>query len=148
MAVIAVGVLYMLVNIAYFAAVPKEEILESGRILAASFFRNMFGEKAERVMSVFVALSAFGNVLSVLFSQGRSMFLCFLFLHNFWKYHITDAGTVVQELGREGVLPFSNVWASNWPFNSPMAGLFEHYLVSVIVMLAPPPGDAYNFLLK
>lgn len=73
-AVLAVGVLYMLVNIAYFAAVPKQEILESGRILAASFFRNMFGEKAERVMSVFVALSAFGNVLSVLFSQGRSRF--------------------------------------------------------------------------
>ncbi|KAL1964613.1 hypothetical protein VTN77DRAFT_6787 [Rasamsonia byssochlamydoides] len=126
MAVISVGVLYILVNIAYFAAVPKEDILSSGQILAATFFRNMFGERAERVMSVFVALSAFGNVLSVLFSQGR----------------------IVQELGREGVLPFSKVWASNWPFNSPAAGLFEHYIVSVIVMLAPPPGDAYNFLLN
>ncbi|KAJ9192839.1 hypothetical protein DTO164E3_8190 [Paecilomyces variotii] len=71
-AVTFVGILYILVNVAYFAAVPKEEILSSGRILAASFFRNMFGERAERVMSVFVALSAFGNVLSVLFSQGRS----------------------------------------------------------------------------
>lgn len=59
---------------AYFAAVPKEEILGSGRILAALFFRNMFGPKAERVTSVFIALSAFGNVLAVLFSQGRSMF--------------------------------------------------------------------------
>ena len=55
---------------------------------------------------------------------------------------------VVQELGREGVLPFSKLWASNWPFHSPAAGLFEHYLVSAIIMLAPPPGDAYNFLLK
>lgn len=55
---------------------------------------------------------------------------------------------VVQELGREGVLPFSSFFASNWPFNSPAAGLFEHYIVSVIVLLAPPPGDAYNFLLK
>lgn len=126
LAVISVGILYMFVNIAYFAAVPKEEILSSGQILAATFFRNMFGTRAERVMSVFVALSAFGNVLSVLFSQGR----------------------IVQELGREGVLPFSRVWASNWPFNTPAAGLFEHYIVSVIVMLAPPPGDAYNFLLK
>jgi hypothetical protein len=27
-------------------------------------------------------------------------------------------------------------------------GLFEHWLVSVIIMLAPPPGDAYNFILK
>ena len=118
-----VGVLYMLANIAYFAAVPKEEILSSGRILAASFFRNVFGKRAERALSVFVALSAYGNVLSVIFSQGR----------------------LIQELGREGILPFSKVWASNRPFNAPFAGLFVHWLVSVITMIAPPPGDAYNF---
>ncbi|PGH10252.1 hypothetical protein GX51_00007 [Blastomyces parvus] len=120
------GVLYMLVNVAYFAAVPKQEILSSGRILAASFFRNVFGPKAERILSIFIALCAFGNVQSVIFSQGR----------------------IIQELGREGVLPFSRFWASNRPFNSPAAGLFEHYAISAIVMLAPPPGDAYNFLLN
>ncbi|KAL4751347.1 hypothetical protein BDW72DRAFT_173874 [Aspergillus terricola var. indicus] len=122
----SVGVLYMLCNIAYFAAVPKDQFLASGNIVAATFFRNMFGSRAERVMSVFVALSAFGNVLSVIFSQGR----------------------IVQELGREGVLPFSKFWASNKPFKSPAAGLFEHWVVSVIIMLAPPPGDAYNFLVN
>ncbi|KAH8820255.1 amino acid/polyamine transporter I [Xylogone sp. PMI_703] len=125
-AIAIVGVLYMLANIAYFAAVPKEEILSSGRILAASFFRNVFGPRAERALSVFVALSAFGNVLSVIFSQGR----------------------LVQELGREGVLPFSKLWASNKPLDAPFMGLFEHWLVSVIIMLAPPPGDAYNFILN
>jgi putative flippase GtrA len=55
---------------------------------------------------------------------------------------------VVQELGREGILPLSRFWASNKPFDAPLAGLFEHWLVSVITMLAPPPGDAYNFILK
>ncbi|TFK82274.1 amino acid transporter [Polyporus arcularius HHB13444] len=124
--ILTVGILYMLVNIAYFAAVPREEIASSGRILAASFFRNVFGPQAERALSVFVALSAFGNVLSVIFSQGR----------------------IVQELGREGILPFSAFFASNKPFNAPLAGLFEHWLVSVIIMLAPPPGDAYNFILN
>ncbi|KAL9095951.1 MAG: hypothetical protein Q9165_001949 [Trypethelium subeluteriae] len=123
-AISIVGVLYMLANIAYFAAVPREEIISSGRILAGSFFRNVFGPKAERALSVFVALSAFGNVLSVIFSQGR----------------------LVQELGREGVLPFSKLWASNKPLDAPFMGLFEHWLVSVIIMLAPPPGDAYNFI--
>ncbi|KAK3073471.1 methionine permease [Teratosphaeriaceae sp. CCFEE 6253] len=121
-----VAVLYMLVNIAYFAAVPKDEILTSGRVLAASFFRNVFGARAERALSVFVALSAFGNVLAVIFSQGR----------------------LVQELGSEGILPVSRFWASNKPFNAPLAGLFEHWAVSVIIMLAPPPGDAYNFILN
>ena len=45
-------------------------------------------------------------------------------------------------------MPFSKFFASNRPFNSPAAGLFEHYIVSIIIMLAPPPGDAYNFLVK
>lgn len=121
-----ISILYMLANIAYFAAVPKDEILASKRLVAASLFRNVWGETAERALSVFVALSAFGNVLSVIFSQGR----------------------LVQELGREGILPFSRFWASNRPFNAPLAGLFEHWLICVIVILAPPPGDAYNFILK
>ena len=72
----SVSVVYMLVNIAYFAAVPKEDILTSGQTVAALYFRNMFGASAERALDVFVALSALGNVLSVLFSQGRSEFYC------------------------------------------------------------------------
>ncbi|ODA82735.1 hypothetical protein RJ55_01244 [Drechmeria coniospora] len=121
-----ITILYMLANVSYFAGVSREEILESKRLVAASLFRNMFGESAERAMSVFVALSAFGNVLSVIFSQGR----------------------LVQELGREGILPFSRFWASNRPFNAPLAGLFEHYIVTVITIVAPPAGDAYNFVLN
>lgn len=73
-AVGSVGILYMLCNIAYFAAIPKQDMLTSGQVVAATFFGNMFGPKGEKAMSVFVALSAFGNVLSVIFSQGRSMF--------------------------------------------------------------------------
>ncbi|ATY66409.1 high affinity methionine permease [Cordyceps militaris CM01] len=126
LAIGTVSVLYMLANISYFAAVSKQEMLESKRLVAASLFRNMYGESAERALSVFVALSAFGNVLSVIFSQGR----------------------LVQELGREGVLPFSRFWASNRPFNAPLAGLFEHWAITTITMLAPPSGDAYNFVLN
>ncbi|KAK2594492.1 methionine permease [Conoideocrella luteorostrata] len=126
LAIGTISVLYMLANVAYFAGVSKQEMLESKRLVAASLFRNMFGESAERALSVFVALSAFGNVLSVIFSQGR----------------------LVQELGREGVLPFSRFFASNRPFNAPLAGLFEHWLVTAITVIAPPSGDAYNFVLN
>lgn len=55
----------MLANIAYFAAATKEDITSSGRLVAALLFRNVYGPKAERALSVFVALSALGNVLSV-----------------------------------------------------------------------------------
>ncbi|KAH8174954.1 amino acid permease domain-containing protein [Sarocladium implicatum] len=126
LAIGTVAILYMLVNISYFAGVSKEEILSSQRLVAASLFRNMYGETAERALSVFVALSALGNIMSVIFSQGR----------------------LVQELGREGVLPFSRFWSSNRPFNAPLPGLAEHWLVTVITILAPPAGDAYNFVLN
>lgn len=84
------------------------------------------GPSANRAVSVIIALSAIGNVLSVLFSQGR----------------------VNQELGREGILPFSKFFASNRPFNSPFAGLALQWAVTLVIILAPPGGDAYSFLLS
>lgn len=55
----------MLANIAYLASASKEEITGSGRLVAALLFRNVYGPRAERALNVFVALSALGNVLSV-----------------------------------------------------------------------------------
>ncbi|TFK24801.1 high affinity methionine permease [Coprinopsis marcescibilis] len=125
-AIAVVAVLYMLANIAYFAGASKEDIVGSGRLVAALLFRNVYGPRAERALSVFVALSALGNVLSVIFSQGR----------------------VNQELGREGILPFSKFWGSNRPFNAPLPGLALHWIICLIVIFAVPPGDAYDFVIN
>ena len=125
-ALFVITVLYIFVNIAYFAVVPAEEIRTSGRIVVASFFRYAFGEKAEKASSVFVALSTLGNVLSVIFSQGR----------------------IIQQLGREGSLPFSSFFATSRPFRSPFVGLLQHWIVCIVTIIAPPPGDAYNFILN
>lgn len=75
--------------------------------------------------SALVAISAFGNVLTVTFAQAR----------------------VNQELAKEGVIPFPKFWASNWPFGSPSAGLLLHFIPSFIVIIAIPFGDAYDFIL-
>ncbi|CCE83023.1 Piso0_002797 [Millerozyma farinosa CBS 7064] len=125
-AFISLVIIYIFVNIAYYAVVPKEEIASSGRILAASFFRYAFGKRAETASSVFVALSALGNVMSVIFSQGR----------------------IIQQLGREGSLPFSKFFATSRPFKSPFVGLMQHWIVCIVTIVAPPPGDAYNFILN
>lgn len=125
-AFVSLAIIYMFVNIAYFAVVPREEIANSGRILAASFFRYAFGKTAETASSVFVALSALGNVMSVIFSQGR----------------------IIQQLGREGSLPFSRFFATQKPFRSPFVGLMQHWIVCIVTIVAPPPGDAYNFILN
>ena len=36
--------------------------------------------------------------------------------------------------------------ASNKPFNAPATALFLHWLITVIVLVAPPAGPAYNFI--
>lgn len=98
---IAIGgvtILYVLANVAYFAAIPKEQLANSEVIVAAVFFRNVFGDSAgARSLPAFVALSNLGNVLAVSFAHAR----------------------LNQEFAKEGLLPFSRFWASNKPFNAP-----------------------------
>lgn len=125
-AFVLLAIIYIFVNVAYFAVVPAEDIATSGRIVAASFFKYAFGDTAEKAASVFVALSALGNVLSVIFAQGR----------------------IIQSLGREGVLPFSRFWATSKPFNSPFVGLMQHWIVCIVTITAPPAGDGFNFVLN
>lgn len=122
------AVLYLLANVAYFAAASKEEITKTGVTVASLFFHNVFGAQAQKALTVFVALSALGNVITVTFAASR----------------------VNQELAKEGIpLPFgSRFWASNWPTGkSPLPGLIVHLIPSVIVILAPPPNIAYPFIL-
>lgn len=110
---------------AYFAAATPEEIAHSGTTVASFFALKVFGHAAQKALSVFVALSALGNVLTVTFAQSR----------------------VNQELAKEGVLPFGRFWASSYPKGAPGAGLLLHYIPSFIVIIAIPAGDAYNFII-
>jgi len=126
LAMFFVSAVYLFINVAYFAVVSKADILGSKRIVAALYFRNLFGPATERALSAFIALSTLGNLLAGQFSQGR----------------------VIQELGREGILPYSWVFASNKPFNAPLAGMATQYLVSCTFLFAVPPGDAYLFLIS
>ena len=75
--------------------------------------------------SVLLAISAFGNVLTVTFAQAR----------------------VNQELAKERVIPFPKFWASSWPFGAPSAGLLLHFIPSFIIIVAIPFDDAYTFIL-
>lgn len=50
------ALLYLLANIAYFAAATKQQILNSGVTVASLFFKEVFGEKAQKALTVFVAL--------------------------------------------------------------------------------------------
>ncbi|KIV95112.1 hypothetical protein PV10_02802 [Exophiala mesophila] len=125
LAIGGVTILYVLANVAYFAAIPKEEMATSEVIVAGVFFRNVFGNSAAaRSLPAFVAISNLGNVLAVSFAHAR----------------------LNQEFAKEGLLPYSRFWASNKPFNAPATALFLHWLITVIILVAPPAGPAYNFI--
>lgn len=127
LAVGGVTILYVLANVAYFAAIPKSELAKSEVIVAGIFFRNVFGVTAgATALPAFVALSNLGNVLAVSYAHAR----------------------LNQEFGKEGLLPFSRFWASTKPFGTPAAALFLHWIVTVIVLLAPPAGAAYSFIVN
>ncbi|KAH9843013.1 amino acid transporter [Rhodofomes roseus] len=126
LAVFSVTIAYLLANVAYFAVVPKDEILGSGRIVAALFFGKLWGIGAERIVAGIVAVSTFANIMTVLYTQGR----------------------VIQALGQEGIIPFSAFFASNKPFGAPLAGLFEQWFVTTSLVLSVPTGDAYLFMIN
>lgn len=72
-----VAILYMLANIAYFAAVPKAELEESKQVAASLFFRHVFGDSgAVRGLNFLIALSALGNLIAVLLGHSRLIREC------------------------------------------------------------------------
>ena len=53
-----------------------------------------------------------------------------------------------QELAKQRILPLGKFWASNRPFNAPAASLLLHWIVTMIVLFAPPLGQSYDVLVK
>ncbi|KAK8169961.1 amino acid transporter-like protein [Phyllosticta citrichinensis] len=123
-ALLVVAILYILCNVAYFAAVPAEEILASEQTVASLFFSAIFGTQAARGLNFLVVLSAFGNLLAVLIGQSR----------------------VIREIGRQGMLPWTSFWVSTKPFGTPLGPYLLKWAMTVLMILAPPAGDAFNFI--
>ncbi|OAL40595.1 hypothetical protein AYO20_00331 [Fonsecaea nubica] len=125
LSLLIVAVLYMLANIAYFSAVPKEELVKSSQIAASLFFQHVFGSSgAVRGLNFLIALSAFGNLIAVLLGQSR----------------------LIRECGRQGTLPFPDFWVSTRPFGTPLGPYSVKWALTMLMILAPPAGDAFNFV--
>ena len=126
-ALLVVSLAYILVNLAYFCAVEKSDFASSGLVVAGHFFTNVSGSViGSRILPLLIILSAFGSIAATSFAQAR----------------------VNQEYGRDGLLPFGSFWASSSPYGTPAAALLLHWLVSVAVIVIPPPGEIYTFLIE
>ncbi|KAK0661408.1 High-affinity methionine permease [Lasiodiplodia hormozganensis] len=141
-------VLYMLVNVAYFIVVDKNDPRLEGSDVSALFFQNTFnGGVASRVLNAFMAISGLGNIIVMTFTAAR----------------------VKQEIAKEGVLPWpkffgqsSNIFGriSNRLLGrpvkdsesieaTPVGALTLHWAFSVLLILATwgqSTENAYNVL--
>ncbi|PSN65237.1 high-affinity methionine permease [Corynespora cassiicola Philippines] len=124
LSLIIVAILYILANVAYFAAVPAAEIRESGELAAAMFFEAVFGGKAAQGLPALIAVSAAGNIMAVIIGSTR----------------------MIRETARQGVIPWPHIWASTRPFGTPFAPILLKWALTCIVILALPFGDAFDFL--
>ncbi|KAH7101994.1 amino acid transporter [Auriculariales sp. MPI-PUGE-AT-0066] len=126
-AVVVVCTLFFLVNVAYVAAVSKQEIEDSGQLVAAIFFTKVFGTGvASKLLPAMIALSGGGNVIAVMLAQAR----------------------VLREIARQGILPFPTFFASIRPFGTPLAPVSLKLAITTIIIFLAPAGDAVNLLLN
>lgn len=121
----AIYIIYILMITAYYASASPEQIKVSGISIATLMFQNVFeNESATSALSVMVALSSFGHLVTAVLSHSRGL----------------------RECGRQGVLPFPKFWTSIKPIGTPLGPIFITWLVNLIMIIGPPAGSAYNFI--
>ncbi|KAL4757200.1 amino acid/polyamine transporter I [Aspergillus foveolatus] len=124
-ALTTVYLLYMFANVAFFAAVPKEELKTSSLIVASLFFSKVFGDgRSVRGLNFLIALSSFGNIIAVQVGLSRQ----------------------IRECGRQGVMPFTRFWVSTRPFGTPLGPYAVVWSMTALMILAVPGGDAFTFV--
>ncbi|KAJ5414657.1 amino acid transporter [Penicillium cosmopolitanum] len=124
-ALTTVYVLYMFANIAFFAAVPKEELENSDLTTASLFFSKVFGDSgAVRGLNFLIALASFGNMIAVIIGLSRRL----------------------RECGRQGVLPWTWFWVSTKPFGTTLGPYAVIWSLTALMILAVPAGDAFTFV--
>lgn len=121
MAVLLVTLLYFLVIISYLIVIPKQELLNSGVLVAGIFFNKVFGESVtSKMLPLMIALLTLGNVMVVSFAHS----------------------IVNQELARNNYLPFSKT------FENLNYSLILHWFITVIILVGPPSADVYEFVVN
>ncbi|OUM54712.1 hypothetical protein BVG19_g4132 [[Candida] boidinii] len=90
-------ILYLMMNLIYLIILPHSEILNSDQLIGALLFKALFGEKlGEFLLSLLIAVFAANNVLVVIYTDSK----------------------LIQEIAKEGFLPFSSFFASNYYISS------------------------------
>lgn len=127
LAIFLINLCYMLINLTYLIVIPSEELLEINEMVGLVLFEKVFGNSVGKlVLSALIAFSVGGNVITVL-------------------YHISRMN---QEIFREGFMPFSQFFASNIPFGSPMPALLIPVVITSLFLAIPTESNVFNYAIN
>lgn len=120
-----VATLYILANFSYLLVLPKEQLINSKERLGAEFAIRLYGPLFGKFMSLLIMLSAYGSGLAISFAASR----------------------VATEAAKRGFLPKSERIAQIHPkYETPFNAVTFHSFLSLVMIVAPPPGPAFFFL--
>lgn len=119
--------LFLTLFLAYLAVLSLDMIINSNSTVAANFFDASFGGIfGSRVLPVLIGLSSFGTMGSLFYSGSR----------------------IILEAARKGYLPYDRFFGKVHPrLQSPIPALSLLFLISLIFLLAPPPGVVFEFII-
>lgn len=120
-AVAGASFLYFLVILSYLIVIPREELMRSGVLVAGIFFNKIFGQGITSFfLPLMISLSNLGNVMVVSFAHSY----------------------VIEDLFKKNYLPFSR------RLMKLQYALLLHWFVTVIVLVAPPSSEIYEFIIN
>ncbi|KAJ2789389.1 hypothetical protein GGI18_002432 [Coemansia linderi] len=124
--VVIVGFLYIMANVAFFFVVPLDVAINSEEILAAEFTYRVFGHSVGRIaLPVFIGLSVLGAICAQTYGVSR----------------LLDSANEV------GFVPYgSRICGNNKKLGTPVYSLVIMYGLTMIYLLAPPPGKVFDLL--
>jgi len=125
-AILILGSLYVMTNVAFFAACTSTELYKTSDVTAL-FFQKVFGPSrhARRWSAILRAVSALGCVISHTYTLSR----------------------VKQEIGRMGILPLPEFWAKSTRTGAPGPALFLHFLFSSLFIAVTPLNSTNGYLI-
>ncbi|KAH3670505.1 hypothetical protein OGAPHI_001020 [Ogataea philodendri] len=127
LALLIVNVSYFFLNLSYLIVIPDSELASSGEMVGSLLYEKLFGYTIGRqCLTMTVAVSSAGNIFTVMFHLSR----------------------MNQEIFREGFLPFSRFFASNWPFGAPLRALVFPLVISCFFLLIPTPDNVYDYIIN
>ncbi|KAJ1964645.1 hypothetical protein GGI12_001279 [Dipsacomyces acuminosporus] len=124
-AVAIVSFLYIMANVAFFFVVPIDVAIHSEEILAAEFTYRVFGHSVGRIaLPVLIGFSVLGAVAAQTYGVSR----------------LLDSANEV------GMIPYGSKICGNRRFGTPVYSLIIMYGLTMIYLLAPPPGKVFDLL--